>query len=273
VRHSRRRPGRGAFRRRCQAVAGQREGPRRAAPASPCPDRRSTGEPGHHPRPAGGGRAPHRAAPSRGRPADRRDADDLAGGLHPGPRDGSTPRKLGGRERRRLDRHEGGRRPQTALPAHLGQGRSEGDPDRELDHRDAGDLRQERDRSRGARVDLDEIDAVVADDELCVDEASGARARTIRSIVATIDPGPPHRPSRGGKTPTESPLCTPARSTCSSSPDQHALAVADRIDVTSTPSRLPIDPNGAVRNPPPWPPPTAGRGRRASSRSRSPARR
>src|SRR6478735_3655626 len=64
----------------------------------------------------------------------------------PGPTDGSTPRSFA---------------VEAAVPAQLGQRRAETDADGQLDHRHAGDLGQERDRARGAGVDLDEVDAVV----------------------------------------------------------------------------------------------------------------
>ena len=50
--------------------------------------------------------------------------------------------------------------------------RAERDPHRELDHRDAGDLREEGHGPRRARVHLDEVDAVLADDELRVHQAA-----------------------------------------------------------------------------------------------------
>ena len=59
----------------------------------------------------------------------------------------------------------------AALPAELRQRCAEGDPHRQLDHRDARHLRQERHGPRGAGVDLDQVHAVVADDELGVDQA------------------------------------------------------------------------------------------------------
>ena len=70
-----------------------------------------------------------------------------------------------------------------------------------------------------ARVDLEQVDAVVADDELGVDQAAHAeRQHDPRHRRHDRAPGRPRRRVCGGKTPTESPEWTPARSTCSMSP-------------------------------------------------------
>ena len=104
-----------------------------------------------------------------------------------GPTDGSTPRSLAVENAGALTATNGGGGSRPPDQPMLGERRAERDPDRQLDHRDAGHLGQERDRARGARVDLDEVDAVLADDELGVDEALRTRGPgTIRSIVETM---------------------------------------------------------------------------------------
>ena len=73
------------------------------------------------------------------------DADHLARGLHPRADRWIDAPQLGGRERRRLDRHERRRGQQAAAPAQLLERGTQRDPHRELDHRHAGHLGQERD--------------------------------------------------------------------------------------------------------------------------------
>ena len=92
----------------------------------------------------------------------------------PGPTDGSTPRSLAVEKAGALTATKAGGGEVAAVPAQFGERRAERDADRQLDHRDAGDLGQERHRPRRARVDLDQVDAVLADDELGVDETPGA---------------------------------------------------------------------------------------------------
>jgi len=71
-------------------------------------------------------------------------------------------------------------------------------------------------------------------------------ARTIRSIVVTIKGLVASPTDRGGKTPTESPEWTPARSTCSRRPDEHPLAVRDRVDVDLDALEIAVDPDRPI---------------------------
>ena len=93
----------------------------------------------------------------------------------PGPTDGSTPRSLAVEKAGALTATNGGGARRPFAPAELGEVRAEGDPHRQLDHRHAGDLGHERHGPRGPRIDLDEVHAVLADDELGVDEAAHAQ--------------------------------------------------------------------------------------------------
>ena len=118
------------------------------------------------------GRGGTSAAPRRrlgeGDPGVLGDPDDLSGRLHARPDGRVDATQLGGGERRASTATNGGWRQDAAGPAELRERRTERDPDREIDHRDAGDFREERHGPRRPWIDLDEVDAVVADDELGV---------------------------------------------------------------------------------------------------------
>ena len=150
-----------------------------------------------------------------------------------GPTDGSTPLSLAVENAGALTATNGGSATEPGAPAQLRERRAERDPDGQLDHRHARDLGQERHRPRGARVDLDQVHAVVADDELGVDQAARAEreADPLHRRTRSGRGRPPRRAAAGTRA-IESPEWTPARSTCSSRPgDQHAVPVADGVDV------------------------------------------
>ena len=69
----------------------------------------------------------------------------------PGPTDGSTPRSLAVEKAGALTATKAGGGEEPAIPAELRERRAERDPDRELDHRHARDLREERHGPRLAR--------------------------------------------------------------------------------------------------------------------------
>ncbi len=258
-----------------QSVAGRGRVPRRGAGAGPCRGRRwtaararrSVARPGRHER-----RAEQRLGERHA--CIVMQSDHLAGRLHPGPDRRVDAAQLGRREGRRLDRHERRRREQPAVPAELRERRPERDPHRQLDHRDAGDLGEERHRPRRARVDLDQVDAVVADDELGVDEALRAERehdplhrRDDQRLVALADGAgreDADRVARVDARPLD--VLEQAR-------DEDALAVGDRVDVDLDALEVAVDADRAGPDRRRSPPRAAGRGPRASSRSRSRARR
>ena len=174
----------------------------------------------------------------------------------PGPTDGSTPRSLAVEKAGALTATNGGGGEQPAGPAELGQRRAERDPDRQLDHRHAGHLRHERHGPRGARVDLDQVDAVVADDELGVDEARGRRApaRSAPSSRRSASWSPSLTVCGGNIADRVAAVDAGPLDVLEEARDQHALAVARRR------RRRPRRPRGSGRCGP------AGRGRRRSRR-------
>ena len=155
-----------------------------------------------------------------------------------GPTDGSTPRSLVVENAGAFTAtNGGGGRSPPGQPSSASVG-AERDPHGELDHRHAGDLRQERHGARRPRVDLDQVDAVLADDELGVDEAARAEGEHDALHRRHDQPWSASLTDCGGNMPTESPECTPARSTCSSSPGIRTRSPSETASTsTSMPSR------------------------------------
>ena len=176
------------------------------------------------------------------------DPDDLAGRLHPRPDRRVDAAQLGRRERRRLDRDERRRLEQAVRPAQRLERLAERDPDRQLDHRDAGDLAHERHGPRGAGVDLDQVHAVVADDELGVDEPGRAERETDplhrrhdQRLVALADVL--RREDRDRVAAVDAGLLD----VLEESRDQDPLAVADRVDVDLDALEVAVDPDRPIR--------------------------
>src|SRR5207253_2265723 len=76
------------------------------------------------------------------------------------------------REHRRLYRDEVARGHETRRPPEVGQLLAEHHVGRELDHRHAGDLRQEWHGPGGTRVDFEHVDVAAVHDVLDVDETA-----------------------------------------------------------------------------------------------------
>ena len=123
-------------------------GPRPAAAAAPCRDRRSTGAASGRASAAagrGGTSAAPRIALARATRGSAWMPITSPVDCMPGPDRRVDAAQLGRREGRRLDRHErSGGAQQAVAPAQLGQRLAERDPDGQLDHRHAGHLGQER---------------------------------------------------------------------------------------------------------------------------------
>ncbi len=186
-----------------------------------------------------------------------------------GPTDGSTPLSLAVENAGALTATNDGSGRRPAGQPEPGERRAEGDPDGKLDHRHPRHLRHERHRPRGARVDLDQVHAVVADDELGVDEAAGAER----------DADPLHRPHDQVAVALRRRAAAGTRR--SSRPSGRRRARRARAARGSAPRsrrtrrrRPPRSPRGSGRCAPAGrgrrsrPRPGAGRGPRASRRSR-----
>ena len=165
----------------------------------------------------------------------------------PGPSEGSTPRSLAVENTGALTATKRRLGQQSIGPAQLAQRGARRHARRQRDHGHAGDLGQERHRAAGARVDLEDVDAVVAHDELGVDQAAHADLeadaahgvddealvgrrellwREEGGAVARVDPGALdvlHEPG-----------------------DEHVGAVGDGVDVDLQALEIGVDADGAL---------------------------
>ena len=165
----------------------------------------------------------------------------------PGPTEGSTPRSLAVEKAGALTAtNGGGGSSPPSQPSSVERG-AQRDPDRELDHRHAGDLRHERHRPRRARVDLDQVDAVVADDELGVDQAAGTEGehdplhRRHDEVLVALADGLRREDADAVTGVHAGPL-----DVLEQPGDQHALAVADGVDVDLDALEVAVDADGPV---------------------------
>ena len=164
----------------------------------------------------------------------------------PGPTDGSTPRSFAVENAGALTATNGGAAA-ARHPSRARERRPERDPDGQLDHRDACHLRHERHGARRPRVDLDQVHAVVAHDELGVDEPSRReRARPFHRrddevLVALADE------LRREDADAVAGVHARPLDMLEQAGDQHPLAVADGIDVDLDALEIAIDADGPIR--------------------------